>query len=348
MNHQVKPIFSPTSYIRFSACNKTFTLRSEYPSIRVKTPQKALLGQIAHKVLEKASKSHQDLNLDNFNSVFDELWKEIEQGYFARYVKEWFPNPVPPINSWKSYFKIKVAAKGLIRARLSGPKGEEPAFSVDVQEFRILLEEYIEDIELGIEGYVDRLVIFPDGIHVYDYKFGQSELDSPEYKIQLGLYSILASRKFGLPVKRAAVIAGGGSERAFQFQDGYLNDLQSGISEAQNVILENRPVARPSLKNCKFCSFKPVCEDFNHVRITSENGIPLVIRGEILDVVQSKVEFTTLTISDGAGETPIQVSKVPSGYNFKEGQHVHISGPMQFFSQSVAEAKPNTIFWPLS
>lgn len=348
MNNQGKPRFSPSSYIRFLACNKTFTLRSEYPSIRVKTPQKALLGQIAHKVVEKLSKIHQGLNLDNLNSVFDELWREVEQGYFDQYEKEWLPSPVPPINSWKSYFKIKVAAKGLIRARLSELKDGDSVLLFNVQGTRFLSEEYIEDVELGIEGYVDRLVIFPDAIYVYDYKFGQSELDSPEYKIQLGLYSILASRKFGLPVKKAAVIAGGGMEYVFQFQDGFLKDLQSGISKAQMVISENRPVARPSLKNCKFCSFKPVCEEFNQAGITSESGIPLVIRGKILDVVKLNQEFTSLTISDGAGQASIQVSKVPSGYNFKEGQQIHISGPLQFFSTSAAEAKPNTIFWSLS
>lgn len=350
MIHQNSPRFSPSSYIRFLACNKTFTLRSEFPNIRVKTPQKALLGQIAHKVLEKALKRHPNLNLENLDSAFDELWGEVEQSYFDRYVNEWLPSPVPQIKSWKSYFRIKVAAKGLIKIRLSSNKGGVPMPPIDSQDTRILVEEYIEDIELGIEGYVDRLVIFPDGIHVYDYKFGQGELDSPEYKIQLGIYSILAARKFGLPVKEAAVIAGGGLEHVFQFQEGFLEELQAGVSDAQRVVSENRPVAHPSLKNCKYCSFKPVCEDFNRAEISAENGIPLVIRGQILKVLKLNEEFETLTVSDtkNSGLTPIQVSKVPSGYNFKEGQTIHISGPMQFFSQSVAEAKPNSIFWTAS
>ncbi len=313
----------------------------------MKTPQKALLGQIAHKVLEKSTEIHPNLNLDNLDSIFEEIWTEVEQYYFDRYVKEWLPSPVPQIKSWKSYFKIKVAAKGLIKNRLSISKDGVTVPPLDSQATRVLVEEYIDDVELGIQGYVDRLVIFPDAIHVYDYKFGQGDLDSPEYKLQLGLYSILAARKFGLPVKKAAVIAGGGREHAFQFQEGFLEELQAGVSDAQRVISENRPVAHPSLKNCKFCSFKPVCEDFNQAEITAENGIPLVIRGEILKVSKLNEEFVTLTVSDtkNSGQTLIQVSKVPSGYDFKEGQSVHISGPMQFFSQYVAEAKPNSIFW---
>lgn len=350
MIHQDTSKLSPSSYLRFLACNKTFSFRSEFPSIRIKTPQKAMLGQIAHKVLEQASRKYTEIDLDNLNSFFDEVWREVEEDYFDKYVKEWLPSPVPKIDSWKSYFKIKVAAKGLIKARISGANVEDAVRPLEVQGTRVLVEEYLEDGELGIEGYVDRMVVFPDGIHIYDYKFGQSELDSPEYKVQLGMYSLMASKRFGLPVKKAAVIAGGGAEHNFDFQDGYLTGLQLEISEAHKVISENRAIASPSLKNCKFCSFKPVCVDFNHAGITSENGIPLVIRGEILKVMNLSDEFMTVTISDNSnpGQAPIQVSKVPSGYDFKVGQSVHISGPMQFFSQSVAEAKPNTIFWSLS
>jgi len=346
LNYQGKPVLSPSSYIRFSACNKTLTLRSEYPGIRVKTPQKALLGQIAHKVLERASKlMHQNLNLGNINSEFNELWNQIEKEYFDRYVTEWTPNPVPPITSWRSYFKIKMAAKGIMKAQLSGSKNATPTLLHSDHSMRTLLEEYVKDDELAIEGYIDRLVIFPDGIYIYDYKFGQSDLDSPEYKIQLGFYSILASRKFKLPVRKTSIIIGEGIEHAVEIQDSFLMDLQSDITEAQKTILENRANAKPSIKNCKFCSFKPVCEDFKLSGITLDNGIPLVVNGEILSIAKLGGEFATLTILDEASYNAVQVSKVPSGFNFQEGQEVHISGPMQFFTQTVVEAKPNTIFW---
>lgn len=344
------PRFSPTSYLRFLACNKSVSLRNDFPEVRVKTPQKALLGQIAHKVLEVASQPHQQINSENLVERFEELWKETEEPFFARYEEEWFPSPVAQIKSWKSYFKTKIAARGLIKARLESKDETKEYPEVRSDGTKVLTEEYIENVDLGIHGYLDRLIVFADGIHVYDYKFGQSDLDSPEYKIQLGIYSILASRKYGLPVRKAVVVAGAGREYNFDFEPGFLDNLLLGIAEAQQVISNKRAKANPSQTNCRFCSFKPVCIEFNQAAITSDNGIPLAISGEVLETHEGNQEYSTLTIRNESQVGPdiYQVSKVPSGYNFSAGDVVHVSGPMQFFSNSVVEAKANTIFWQLS
>jgi CRISPR/Cas system-associated exonuclease Cas4 (RecB family) len=335
--------------LKFLTCNKSVSLRSEYPNIRVKTPQKALLGQIAHRVLEVASAEYRNIDPDNFSDIFEEIWKEAENEYVGKYVKEWAPNPVAQVQSWKFYFKTKVAAKGLLKARILITWARQDNSRQENNVVRILTEEYIEDQVLGIEGYVDKIVIYEDCIHIIDYKFGQSDLDSQQYKIQLGIYSILVSRKFGLPVKNASVIAGVGREHRFEFDARYLEDLLFGISEAQTILKENRAKASPSLSNCRFCSFKPVCIEFNQAELTSDNGIPLAVKGKIVSSRTINEDFDVLTIaSHGPGKQEYQVSKVPAGHGFRVGELVHLSGPMQFFSNYIVEAKPNTIFWRLS
>jgi len=340
-----KFFFSPSSYLRFLSCNQSVALRTVHRDIKVKTPQKALLGQIAHKVLEIASESSHKIEQSHWNHWFETTWKEIESDYFEKYKLTWEPNPVAPINSWKSYFKTKIAAKGLVGSRIETKfKNSEYAPNVggDVQ---VYSEKFLSDENLRLHGYIDRLIVFPDHALVYDYKFGQSSLDSHEYKIQMGIYSILTTRNFGVKVQTASIIAGVGKEHAFNFQDSFLSDLEKDIARALEVIDGDSSEASPSLKNCRFCSFKPVCKDFNDSGITAENGIPLAVRGKVTMVKALTDQYVAIAMVDNS-QIPAKsydVSKVPVGHRVEIGDEIHLSGPMQFFSQASLEFKPNTI-----
>ena len=347
MNPEDKFFFSPTSYLRFLGCNDSVTLRTLFDSIRVKTPQKALLGQIAHKVLERASINFQEFENVNWTEWFENTWKEVELEFFETYKLEWSPNPVAPIISWRAYFKTKSAAKGLIGSRLES-KFQESEYSFKANpDVKVYSEKFIRDDGLRVLGYIDRLILFSDRALLYDYKFGQSSLDSPEYKIQLAIYSILVSRKYGVPVKEAAIIAGVGKEFKFNFQNEYLSQIESDLQSAIEIVDSGISKASPSLKNCRFCSFKPVCKSFNDSGITAENGIPLFVKGRVSEVRVLSSAYIAIKVVDEA-QNPTKtydVTKVPSGYGVQVGNVVHISGPMQFFSQSSLEFKANTIFW---
>lgn len=344
-----KFFFSPTSYLRFLACNNSVTLRNLHQDIRVKTPQKALLGQIAHKVLERASIHFREFENQKWSDWFEIAWKDAETEFFEKYKSEWHPNPVAPLISWKSYFKTKNAARGLIGSSFASKIQESEFVHIANPNVKVYTEKLIVDESLSMLGYVDRLVLFSDRAHIYDYKFGQGALDSPEYKIQLGIYAILTSRKYGLPVKEAAVIAGTGKEFKFNFENGYLTQLEMNIQAAIKIVESGLSKASPSLGNCRFCSFKPVCKDFNASRITAENGIPLVVKGKVTAIRMISSEFTAISILDDSHipSKSSDVAKVPVGYEVQIGDSVHISGPMHFFTQSNLEFKANTIFWRL-
>ena len=339
--------FSPTSYLRFLACNDSVNLRSVHKEIRVKTPQKALLGQIAHKVLDTASRDFSDIGIENWSEWFELTWREVEVEFLQAYEAEWSPSPVAPIVSWKAYFKTKSAAKSLIGSRFeSSFKDSEFVYKTNA-EVKVFTEKLISDDDLRVLGYVDRLVLFPDAAHVYDYKFGQSALDSPDYKIQLGIYSILTARKYGVPVKKASIIAGAGKEFTFDFESGFLSQLELDLESAIRKVDSGISKASPSLKNCRFCSFKPVCKDFNESGISAENGIPLVVKGVVTDVRELSPEYVAMRVTDET-QSPSKiydVTKVPVGYRLQIGDVVHVSGPMQFFSQTSLEFKANTILW---
>lgn len=349
MNQEEKFFFSPSSYLRFLSCNQSVALRTVHRDIKVKTPQKALLGQIAHKVLEIASKSSHKIEQTKWNDWFEKTWSEIESDYFKKYKIDWEPNPVAPIVSWKSYFKTKIAAKGLVGSRLETKfKNSEYALDVD-GDVQVYSEKFLSEQNLRLNGYIDRLIVFPDHALIYDYKFGQSSLDSHEYKIQMGIYSILTTRNFSVKVQKASIIAGVGNEYVFNFNDNYLSDLEKDLVRALEVIDGGASVASPSLKHCKFCSFKPVCKDFNESGMTAENGIPLAVKGRVTMIKGLTKEYVAIVLED-TSKTPAQsyeVSKVPVGHQVEIGDLIHLSGPMQFFSQTSIEFKPNTILWRL-
>jgi predicted RecB family nuclease len=322
-------------------------LRNVHRQIQIKTPQKALLGQIAHKVLDDAAKNYPEIKIESWTAWFEQTWHDVESEFFKAYEAEWSPSPVAPIVSWKAYFKTKSAAKGLIGSRLESNFKDSEFANKANPGLKVFTEKLITNENLRVLGYVDRIVLFPDGAHVYDYKFGQSALDSPDYKIQLGIYSILTTREYGVPVTKAAVIAGAGKEFSFDFESGYLSDLESSLQIAIEKVDSGTSSASPSLKNCRFCSFKPVCKDFNESGISAENGIPLVVKGVVKDVRELSDQYMAMSVTD---ETQYpsriyEVTKVPIGYAVQSGDVVHISGPMQFFSQTSLEFKANTIFW---
>jgi hypothetical protein len=90
-----------------------------------------------------------------------------------------------------------------------------------------------------------------------------------------------------------------------------------------------------------------VCKDFNESGISAENGIPLVVKGAVKEVRELSDQFMAISIIDET-QSPsrtYEVAKVPIGYEVQSGDMVHISGPMQFFSQTSLEFKANTIFW---
>jgi hypothetical protein len=60
--------------------------------------------------------------------------------------------------------------------------------------------------------------------------------------------------------------------------------LQKEIVTILNNLKENKLKAKPSLENCKFCSFKVYCEDFWKISFSFNADRPLILKGKVSQI----------------------------------------------------------------
>lgn len=160
-------IFSPTSLLLFSNCQKKYEYKYIYNMPEEKTGnwEAMLLGSFVHKVLEKGVKAHLATEKE-----FLDLAKEI--------------NLKP---DWES---IDLEQAGhLIKVFYARNKNK---FDENSKTEQVLRTE-IEGIKFV--GFADRIDVKPEGLEVIDYKTGSSNISPKNRNWQLGFYALAAQQK---------------------------------------------------------------------------------------------------------------------------------------------------------
>lgn len=165
---QKEIVFSPSSLLLFSECQKKFEYKYIYdmPQGKNMNWESLRLGSFLHSVLEKGVK-------ENFPSLED----FISFAHELKNKEEW-----SSVNLEEIEFLLKVFYE----------RNKNKFTKESLTEIKLPLE--IEGIKFI--GYADRIDINPDGIEIVDYKTGASVISPKNRNWQLGFYALAAS-EFG-------------------------------------------------------------------------------------------------------------------------------------------------------
>ena len=265
---KLRPItkLSPTLFTTLKQCSLRAGLRQAKVQQTTRSSKAALLGTIAHRVLEKArtiSRDSEDLRTQAeviWSKVVGEMEKELQTSLLDKYLL--------PIRKWKKYFVLQ---QRTIR------RCEEVVSSQGMSETRVVASERkFNSVADGFTGKPDLILRRENGLVIIDYKSSELSDDSQnrEEKVELWqqqilFYASIVKEEFGeLPVggeirllnkevisipidlqKVKALL-----EEAQTLKEDYNAKIEAGMAHSE--------LAQYSVEGCAFCEFKGTCNTF--------------------------------------------------------------------------------------
>jgi hypothetical protein len=336
---------SASLYQQFLICPKSavFSLDSEARNFS-KPSLRAALGNVSHKLIENSVRVPQDWNSDQINLWFENNWEAFVEEQHAELVGKWAPNIAPKPQSWPGYFATRAAAKTLVlkNSGLLPPKSPAPiTLSPDMREAKAiplpLVEKFLVSSELGIVGKPDFVFLENSKATIYDYKFGNNQVDLEKHRFQMYFYHLLVESVVKIQVGRLAIVAS--SNRVWEISSDVkqIEDLKNDIPRVLEALKSGKVVALPSTQNCKFCPFKSICEPFKKSNIEIYPHRPMAIYGAVLHTRNIDENFQELSINPDRGPImeEIKVFGIPKEYDIKVGDSVMVSDNLDFVDEKI-------------
>ena len=257
---------SPTLFATLKQCQLQAGLRQVRAQQTTRSSKAALLGTIAHRVLEKArtvSKDSEDLRTQAeviWDKTAAEMEIELQSLPPDRYLL--------PITRWRKYYRRRAQT---IR------RFEEIVASRGMSETQVVARERkFDNFTNGFTGKPDLILRKENGLMIIDYKSTElsNDLENREKKIeswqqQILFYASLVKEEFGEwpidgeirllnkevisipidPQKVNALFA-----EAQTLKEDYNAKVEMRVSHSQ--------LAQYSVDNCSFCEFKGSCDTF--------------------------------------------------------------------------------------
>lgn len=226
-----------------------------------KTPShyKAILGTIAHKLLELSRKGVITNRRD-----FKAKWKELIAVQEER-LKSLYPTLQNcSISDFELCNKTWSIANSLIGSYSNGipiPSGNSSPFGA---EKRVQLDGIIK-------GSIDLVRPFEDGAEIIDYKTGsvinEEGMIKDSYRLQLNLYAALFEATYDIPVKKLTISAINGTD--YDVPKEVIN-ASNLMSEAQSILTKINSLLDTAdvstlcnySENCRFCNIRHLCPSF--------------------------------------------------------------------------------------
>jgi hypothetical protein len=146
------------------------------------------------------------------------------------------------------------------------------------------------------------------------------------------IYQLLVESVLKIEVGKLAIV--GSANRIWEISRNSqeLEKLKIDIPRVLEALKSNKVSALPSEPNCKFCSFKSVCEPFKNAKIESYPNRPMALSGEVIQVRIVDEQFQELSIRSFAnpGGEELKVFGIPIGYSVKPGDSVFLSDHLDF------------------
>jgi len=342
---------SASLYQRFLDCPRSaaYSINEETKHLS-RTSLRAALGMVAHSLVENCSRIPSEWSEDQISVWFEVNWEKYVAEQLESLENTWSPGKVPKPQSWPGYFATRAAAKTLVlkNSALLPPKNPSHAgvrMSSKPEELKFpLVEKFLVSNELGIFGKPDFVFLEDDTLTIYDYKFGRNQDDLEKYRFQMLFYQLLVESVTNLKVGKLAIVASASRVFEISVQKSDIENLKAEIPRVLNAIKSSNVVAIPSQRNCKFCSFKAVCESFKRANIELHPGRPMAILGEIIAAKRIDSEFQELTVKTilMSDVENFRVFGIPNSHFFEVGESVFISDNLEFMDEKTIKFSWNS------
>ena len=258
---------SPTMFATLKQCPLRAGLRQAKVQQTTRSPTAALLGTIAHRVLEKASTTI-NRNSEDLRAQAETMWDKTVEIVEKELRASPLDRCLLPISRWKKYF--------LLRERTIR-RCEEIASSHGISETRVIASECkFDSVRDGFTGKPDLILRRAKGLVIIDYKSAELSDDSQDkeekiesWQQQILFYASIVKEAFGeWPVSGEIILlnkeiiripidkqkAKSIRQEAQALKENYNTQIESGMPHSE--------LAHYSIDDCAFCEYKGSCNTF--------------------------------------------------------------------------------------
>ena len=327
------------------ACNLRAAFQNDpmFSDVRVLSTS-AALGTIAHRLLEMSSRGEFNaVSRSSLSQIIVQKWDELV-ATAAQNFSGLAVGTVPPPTRWPGFALKKASAvkaatriaEGMLGA-VSGPTGV-----ASVGPSRAQSEAWLEGQDGRMVGRIDLIRRTKAGTEVVDYKSGIVYDVDPSsdgarevrasYVRQMLLYLSLVHEQEGRWPVKATIES---------LIDGPVDievdpeDVEKAVSEAMALLdsynlasSRGEVVGSPTPANCRWCPYKPVCNDFLEVSDHTWDDMATTIVGRLTSGFSDSLPFAELFITGGnypSGETTLRGIPLPLLEEFRGLEGVTLS-----------------------
>ena len=259
---------SPSSINTFLKCPREFFL-SYIKRLPRKTTHHMLKGTIIHEVLENFYDKYDKAPETKMDTLFNESFEKFKEEWDALGLsKEVSRKEKDDCKRILMLQAILLQVKMDVLVEGGKAKSKSEAFKQIAPRFK---EMWVEDEELNVCGYIDRVDIGYNGeINITDYKTSKRHgTGMPEdYKLQCGIYAVLYFRETGkMPTLVSIDYLRYGSEPGILVTPSLLQYTLQKIQFVRDNTwgreLEDYPMNEQHL--CKWCSYVGMCSSMEKI-----------------------------------------------------------------------------------
>ena len=232
----------------------------------------AYFGSIIHKMIELISKG-----LINDEQTFSEKWIDLINKKEEELMGKGLTS-ITPLKYFVTDFALK---KNQIKKILQKRQEKINSFS-KISSSKFYPEKRLENPDKSITGIADLIIENDSGATILDFKTGKIYSDAidesgiteqvvkREYEVQLKLYAHLYFLMNGIYPKELFIVTLSNDFIEVGFE---ISDCEKIYSEALDFLAttnsfiikgDMKSIAKPSMENCKYCSYRPACSYYSN------------------------------------------------------------------------------------
>lgn len=301
-DHKIKNLnrISPSQYHSAISCPYKLVLANSFgfqPLLPLNA--NAHFGSIIHKMIELISKG-----VINDEQTFSENWIDLISKKEEE-LKEKGLASITPLKYFVSDFALK---KNQIKNILQ-KRQEKINRSSKTSSSKFYPEKRLENSDNSITGIADLIIENDSGTTILDFKTGKIYSDAidesgiteqvvkKEYEIQLKLYAHLYFLMNGKYPNALFIVTLSNDFIEVEFE---ITDCEIIYSEAlkflaatNSFITKNdiKSLAKPSMDNCKYCSYRPACGFYSNWLITNYEAV-----NDLFGIIEKVNQFNNDTL----------------------------------------------------
>ena len=257
---------SPTLFSNLKRCQLQAGLSQARAQKTTRSSTAALLGTIAHRVLEKAREINSEG--ENLRTQAEAIWDKTMREMVEALQASPLDKCLLPIRKWKKYY--------LLRERTIR-RCEEIAASQGISETQVIARERkFDNVTNGLTGKPDLILRRENGLVIIDYKSGELPDDAQirEEKIeswqqQILFYASIIKEEFGewpvdgeIRLLNKEIIPIAIDQREAKALKQAAQELRDNYNAKITLEVPHSELAQYSVDNCRFCDFKGACNTF--------------------------------------------------------------------------------------